>query len=154
MKTEVKFKKCADKDCKNEFKPYLSTQKYCSYGCTRCTHKNKKSPANRLKKPIPSVSDKMKKLLYQYGRVRKQFLLLRENQSCPVTGQKATQIHHMRGRGKESFADDLARKTNTPLLIDTRFFLAVSMEGHRKIEENPIWAKEMGYSLDRLSKIN
>lgn len=151
MKTEVKFKKCADKDCENEFKPYLSTQKYCSYSCT---HKNKKSPANRIKKPIPGVSDKMKKLLYQYGKIRKQFLSLPENQICPVTGQKATTVHHMAGRGKESFADDLARKTETPLLIDTRFFLAVSMEGHRKIEENPNWAKEMGYSLDRLSKIN
>lgn len=149
MKTEVKFKKCADKDCENEFKPYLSTQKYCSYSCT---HKNKKKPVNRLKKPIPGVSDKMKKLLYKYGKVRKQFLSLPENQICPVTGQKATTIHHKMGR--IGYADDLARKTDTPLLIDTRFFLSVSMEGHRKIEENPNWAKEMGFSLDRLSKIN
>ncbi|WP_262885687.1 hypothetical protein [Myroides sp. LoEW2-1] len=37
------------------------------------------------------------------------------------------------------------------LFLDTRYWLAVSREGHRMIEENPKWAKEKGYSLNRLS---
>jgi hypothetical protein len=60
-----------------------------------------------------------------------------EGKRCPITGGVATEIHHMKGRmGK--------------LLIDERYFLAVSREGHIKIGDNPEWAMEMGYSLSRL----
>lgn len=51
----------------------------------------------------------------------------------------AVDIHHMKGRvGK--------------LLLDERYWLPVSRKGHIKIENNPLWAKEMGYSDYRLTK--
>jgi hypothetical protein len=37
------------------------------------------------------------------------------------------------------------------LLTDRRYMLPVSDRGHKKIELNPDWAKEMGYSLSRLA---
>lgn len=77
---------------------------------------------------------------------------LLENKYCAVyPTQLANQIHHK--KGKIGYADDWARQNNIPLLIDTRYFLAVNFDGHRKIEENPNWAKEMGFSIDRLEKI-
>ena len=73
----------------------------------------------------------------QYLIKRLQFLAQPRNQRCPITGQMTTEIHHKKGRvGK--------------LLLDQNYWLAVSREGHRKIEENPEWAKEMGYSVSRL----
>jgi len=50
---------------------------------------------------------------------------------------ETTDIHHKKGRiGK--------------LYLETTFWIALSREGHRMVEENPEWAKEQGYSLDRL----
>ena len=60
---------------------------------------------------------------------------------CQVKGCKglATEVHHKKGRiGK--------------LLTDIRYFLGVCRECHNKIELNPTWAKENGYSLNRLDK--
>lgn len=64
--------------------------------------------------------------------------ILSENPICPVTGEVATQIHHMAGRIGE-------------LLTDRRYMLPVSAKGHVKIELNPQWAKEKGYSISRLT---
>lgn len=91
-----------------------------------------------LPKKIPRRSKKGQKEDRKYTVKRLQFLAQPKNLRCPITGEIATEIHHMKGRvGK--------------LLLDDRFWLAVSREGHRRIEENPEWAKEMGYSLSRLT---
>ena len=51
----------------------------------------------------------------------------------------ATEVHHKKGRiGK--------------LLTEISYFLGVCRECHSKIELEPIWAKENGYSLNRLDK--
>lgn len=97
-------------------------------------------------KPIKkekAVPKKKKALSIKRQEENKVYLTLRKvflnDKICPVTGQKATQIHHKAGRvGK--------------LLTDVRYFLAVSDEGHRMIEGNPEWAKKMGYSVERLNK--
>jgi len=39
MRKEVKYKECADKSCQNEFKPFKTTDKYCS---SKCFYKNTK----------------------------------------------------------------------------------------------------------------
>lgn len=88
-----------------------------------------------------------------YPEVRRSFLemCIRNDFVCPVMGTPITmesQIHHKRGR--TGYADQWARDLDISLLIDVRYFLAVSAEGHKKIEDNPDWAKERGYSLDRL----
>jgi len=60
-----------------------------------------------------------------------------EGKRCPITGGIATEVHHMKGR-------------EGVMLLDTKYWLAVSREGHVKIELNPEWAKEMGFSVSRL----
>lgn len=131
------LKKCADKDCNNEFKQYNSLVKYCS---PKCQNKNKK-PDLKLKsiyKPIKKVSDKRKIENAKYLVLRIEFLGRPENQKCPITGKPTTDVHHMKGRIGS-------------LLLDTRYWVALSREGHKYVEENPEWAKENGYSLNRLT---
>lgn len=138
---------CAYKECGKEFKKFKTTDKYCS---GLCQFKDKK-PDITLKnvKPIRKISKKQSILNAKYLVVNKEFLSKPENKICPVTGQQTTEVHHKKGR--VGFADDWARENNIPLLLDVRFFLAVSRKGHRQIEENPEWAKEMGYSVSRLT---
>ena len=101
-------------------------------------------------KPIPKVSKKMQINLAKYTVKKLEFMGRPENKICPITREPTTDIHHRMGR--VGFADEWARITNIPLLLDERYFLAVSRRGHKHIEENPDWAKKMKYSLDRLSK--
>lgn len=91
----------------------------------------------KQRKPIARRSKKRIVQELQYNADVKVFLGKPENSKCPVTGQKATEVHHKKGRIGD-------------LLLDQRYWLAVSSEGHRKIEMNPEWAKENGYSLNRL----
>lgn len=88
-----------------------------------------------------------------YESVRQVFLSKPENKFCRLfPGNLATEVHHKKGR--VGYADDWARRNGIPLLIDVRYFLPVSREGHNKIENNPEWAKALGYSHDRLEIIN
>lgn len=103
----------------------------------------------KQKKPISKKSKKQKVLDAKYSVLRIEFLGKKENQVCPVTGEKTTDVHHMMGR--VGYADDWARFNNIPLIIDVRYFLAVSRRGHQHIEENPEWAKEKGFSKSRLA---
>lgn len=89
------------------------------------------------KKAIPKRTSKRAEEEALYYKNRAIFLALPENQFCAVfPWLRATQVHHKAGRiGK--------------LLYDMRFFLAVSDDGHRKIEMEPTWAKEMNFSIQR-----
>ena len=89
------------------------------------------------RKPITKVSKKRREKSKEYNTLRAVFL---KGKRCAVFPEKqATEVHHKAGRtGK--------------LYLDVRYWLAVSREGHRKIEENPEWAKEKGYSLERHNK--
>lgn len=98
-----------------------------------------KIKAKKQKKEIPKISKKKKIENLKYQVLRTEFLGKKENQVCPITGKKTTEIHHKKGRVGSLF-------------LDVRYWLAVSREGHKKIEENPVWAKKEGYSLSRLSK--
>jgi hypothetical protein len=82
------------------------------------------------------VSLSMAKKLKEYSRLKAEFL--KKNPMCKVyKDKKATTIHHMKGRIGD-------------LLLDTKYWIGVSMEAHDEIEKNPAWAKEKGYSLSRL----
>jgi hypothetical protein len=100
--------------------------------------KRYKIPNLKLKSPINKVSKKkaLEDIIYKSERIK--FLMLVENRVCPITGQEATTIHHKKGRLGN-------------LYLDTKFWVALSMEGHEFVEKNPIWAKENGYSLSRLA---
>ena len=129
-----KLKQCK---CGIFFKQFNSFQKFCSAAC-----KFKYGPKVNLKlkpmKPIPKVSKKRQIQNLQYSVLRTEFLGKKENQICPITGKPTTDIHHKKGRVGELF-------------LDTKYWVALSREGHRFVEENPEWAKEKGYSLNRLT---
>ena len=138
-RTPIKVKthaNCRYSECEKEFKKFKSTDKYCSSSCELLDKgfKEKKKP-----KPIPKVSDKRKIDNLKYSALRIEFLGKKENRICPITKKPTTDIHHKKGRIGS-------------LLLDTRFWIALSREGHRFVEENPIWAKENGYSLNRISE--
>ena len=94
-------------------------------------------PKLAKRKPIRKVSKDMSKKLSEYSRFKKEFI---KDKTCPIYPHlKVTDIHHKAGRAGS-------------FLLDTNFWLAVSRKGHMKIELNPIWAKENGYSLPRKQK--
>lgn len=96
----------------------------------------KPEPSPKKKRArINQISEKRKEQFKIYSVRRK--LFLEANPICPITGEKTVDIHHMRGR------------TGT-LYLDENYWLAVSRDGHEKIENNPEWAKENGYSLNRI----
>lgn len=136
--SNVKMKKCKAKGCSNEFTPSFSTlQKYCS---SQCAYNEKKKESSKSYKPIKQKSDKRSKEEKIYAARRIVFLAKKENQRCPVyPSQKTTEVHHKKGRIGS-------------LYLDERYWLAVSHEGHKFIELNPIIAKEKGWSLSRLAK--
>lgn len=148
-----KAKVCRLPSCENEFQPFLSTEKYCSALCAIEAQKASEKPPKKRPRiqRIKPISKKRQSMLLKYDVARAEFLGKPENKRCPVTKQRATEIHHKRGR--TGYADEWARENNVPLLIDKRFFLAVSRDGHRKIEDNPEWAYENEYSLTRTNTL-
>jgi hypothetical protein len=97
-------------------------------------------------KPIPKRSQNMTIIMEEYNRRRPGFL---KGRKCAVYPDKpATEIHHQKGR--EGYADDYARENDIPLILDERFWLPVSRDGHRKITDYPAWAIANGYSFKRL----
>lgn len=113
------------------WKQYSSLQK-----CPCCTH-TKPLPKQKKVYKIPQVSKKRKVEMLQYSVLRTEFLAKKENQICPITKQPTTDIHHKKGRAGTLF-------------LDTKYWVALSREGHKYVEEHPEWAKENGYSLNRL----
>jgi len=85
---------------------------------------------------MKKISEKRAKQLREYGKLRDAYL--RAFPCCALCYREATDIHHKAGRSGER-------------LNDTSNFLAVCRACHSKIELNPTWAKENGYSKSRLS---
>lgn len=129
IKPRQKRYKC--KACDSDFTKWtnMSWLHWCSDSCRIEYQKT------RLAKAIRPRSVKRSKQETEYRRIRVKFL--EDHPKCAVYPElDSTEIHHMKGRiGK--------------LLTDTRFFLAVSRQGHERIEMNPEWAIENGYSLLR-----
>lgn len=134
-------KKCK---CGNDFNQYNSLTRYCSFKCSNLYGKPTNIKLKSLYKPIKRFSKKRQIQELQYQSDRIIFLSKPENKICPITGQPTTEIHHVLKR--RGFADEWARLNNIPLLLDQRFWLALSREAHEKVENNPKWAYEKGYS--------
>ena len=117
--------------------------------CASCAHAIRRADRMQVKEatPINKVSEKLSKNLNKYASVRAKFLL---NRWCGVHGKPClpVEIHHVAGRV------GCYDEKEIPLLIDTRFFLAVCREAHQQIENNPQWAKDQGYSESRLTVKN
>lgn len=130
------------KICSDKFSPrYSSLEPTCGKpNCVSAYSKillDKKKDKKVVYKLIAKVSSKRKIQNLQYSADRIVFLNKPENRICPVTGNKTTDVHHRKGRVGDLF-------------LNQEFWLAVSREGHIEIEEHPEWAKEMGYSINRL----
>jgi hypothetical protein len=88
---------------------------------------------------ISPISDRQKKRLSDYRKVRDKFMS--EHPMCEFNGceSKATDLHHKKGKVGD-------------LLTDTRYFSALCRTHHSYIELHPILAQELGLSVKRLDK--
>lgn len=80
-------------------------------------------------KPMNMVSDKHRKELKEYFKIRYDYFML--NHFCEICGNAATDIHHKARRGKN--------------LNNTETWMPVCRPCHTKIESNGKWARENGY---------
>ena len=89
----------------------------------------------KARRPIRQVSRKQAQRIRKYKDVKYKYLEEKPYCECGC-GRRSSQIHHKKGRLGD-------------LLIDTRFFMAVSNFCHRRIEDNPSLAYARGWSLSR-----
>jgi hypothetical protein len=105
-----------------------------------------RKPVVAKRKYIPSRSAATRVRMAAYNREVKLWLALPQNRWCLVMIllrrplQRATQCHHIRGRG---------RGGRGPLLMDKRGWRPVCFEGHRWIEDNPEQAIALGLLCER-----
>lgn len=91
----------------------------------------KRSKPLRSRKPMNRVSDKHRKELKEYSKIRYDYFML--NHFCEICGEAATDIHHKARRGKN--------------LNNTETWMPVCRLCHTKLHDNPKWAKENGYLI-------
>lgn len=120
-----KSRKCKRAGCDKTFIQYNSLNAYCSPQC--------KKADGKFKPPKP-VAEKRKVENKSYSALRTDFLSRPENQVCPITGQKTTDVHHT-----------YSGKDRSKYYLDTSTWLAVSREGHNWIHKFSKEAREMGY---------
>jgi len=93
---------------------------------------------------LRKFSDKAK-----YSRDSKAWL---KGKACECgCGSIANQVHHPRGR--EGYADNDKFLLGIKLLHDQDYWLPVCAHCHDKIERNPAWAYENGYSESRAKNV-
>lgn len=130
-------------NCRNKFEPKFFLDKFCdSDDCKDAKNEYQQGKSSiksipKVHKPIPKMSEKRKVENLKYIGQRIVFLGKKENMICPITKKPTTDVHHKKGRVGSLF-------------LDERYWVALSREGHKFVEENPEWAKENGYSLNRL----
>lgn len=94
---------------------------------------------NKKKYIIPKQSSKRRAQNVLY--LKKRRIFMEQNTTCQAKLSNcsilSTDVHHRRGRVGD-------------LLTDERYFLAVCRSCHDYIEAHPIFAKEKGFSLNRL----
>lgn len=84
-----------------------------------------------IRKTGREIRQPVKERNKEYAIKRRRFL--QRNRHCVVFRDRpSSQIHHIRGR-------------LGPLLLDERYWLAVSWEGHRWIHDNPAIARKRGW---------
>lgn len=119
--------------------------------CASCSRLERKAASLRLPedpKPIQKQSEEMKRMMAQYVRKKARWI---KGKKCAVMPHlPAVDVHHSAGRGIHAYYDEWAQERGICLLLDERFWVPVSREGHIEIEKRPEWAKKMGFSEDRL----
>lgn len=143
---------------------------YKGFECRECVHDKARDKEDKAKieakrekqllkaklkqsQPNPAVkkiSKKHKEALSEYNTERLKWL---PGKMCVVfPKQIATTIHHAKGR--IGYADNEARLKGITLLMDKRYWIPASLEGHRWIEELPQEAKDRGWSQSRLENLD
>lgn len=113
--------------------------------CVGCWNKLKPQPVKPKEikvKSIKKISDKRKEEQKIYSANRKIFL--QNNSICQagirfICTYKSVDIHHKKGRLGNLF-------------LDEQFWLPLCRECHLYIENNPLIARELGFSISRLNK--
>lgn len=119
--------------------------------CASCNRMERKLASAAIPedpKPIAKQSDEMKRMMSLY--VRKKARWIKGKKCAVIPTLPATDVHHSAGRGIHAYYDEWAQERGICLLMDERFWVPVSREGHTEIENRPAWAKRMGFSEDRL----
>jgi hypothetical protein len=117
--------------------------------CNKIYRKTRQVKAFEPAPPIKKRSDIMTRMMAIYRPKAAKFLV---GKKCAVfPEQKATEVHHMYTRSIDDFADEWAVNNNMPYLLDDRFWLPVSSDGHKKITKDSAWAWEQGFSFKRVS---
>lgn len=86
---------------------------------------------------IRKLSPKRASQYREYLKLRAEYLAAKPICEC-CKWRPATDCHHQKGK-------------IGAMLTNVAFFLSVCRECHYKIEHNPTWAKENGFSLSRLA---
>ena len=114
-------------------------EKYCKQ-CWSC-HKTSGVRQTSAKKrtPLSPRSPKQRRIEAAYDVLRKKYLEAHQMCEAHLGGCStyATDIHHKAGRGQ--------------YMLDDTTYLAVCRTCHQYIELHPIEAKEMGFSINRLT---
>ncbi len=130
---KLKNKECVE--CGRDNQPHFSKGR-----CKDCAQKSYNKP--KQNSSINKVSEKRKQEQKSYSVLRK--LFLEANPECACGGKipgcdgMATDIHHARGR-------------TGSLYLDVRHFKGLTRSCHAFVELNPLKAKEMGLSGNRLA---
>lgn len=123
---------CIIKGCLNYIE---GATKYCASHNHEIRKKNRFMLIPKKICKIPRQSAKMKEANDEYARESKEWL---KGKMCVVYPHlKATTTHHAKGRGK--------------YLMDKRFWVPASMEGHQYIELHPVEAYRKGWTVSRLN---
>lgn len=98
------------------------------------------------------MTQEMKNELWPWVRDAYLQMCMRQQMECVVTGipiDMGSDVHHKMGR--VGYADAWARENDIPLLLDVRYFLAVTRKGHQWIEDgaNRKQALALGYIIPR-----
>jgi hypothetical protein len=127
------------KKCRKCKKPSFLFSKGLCYSCYSLEKVKQKKNVKDTKYKIPRVSEKEKARKRAYKELR--YIYLRDHPICEVEdcSHKAIEIHHKAGRVGDALYNH---------------FLAVCENCHKRIEENPIWAKENNYSITRINDSN
>jgi len=146
MIKEVKNKICADECCENEFKPFKTTDKYCSWNCAKKNQKPRKLPKT---KPKRYKSKKQAVIDSKYTVQRIPFLSKPENKICFIDGcdQEANTVEHIRGRGQGYF-DKWAEENDIPKTLDERFWRPCCLDHNLELENNGELSKK--YQLSKI----
>lgn len=110
----------------------------------------KKEKVAKLRKLIRPVSKRKQSVMKEYREAARAFVAaaVARGETCPVVAKiedlresiryghpccnRLNEVHHTRGRAGS-------------LLLDQRFWLALSKQGHRWVHENPELAREYGW---------